>query len=316
MRRSIVVHSVPEVLLIGILSIVHGQFTDTPTTNAHVTNSSRVSALYVLGDSSVDCGDNTLFYPLLHGRLSLYPCNGSDATLLPQLLGTSLYLFSSSFGLCIRDSSKLDRTTEIPHAGSYNLEPLHSCQDKRKLSFSDSYKFCQYHGEWKHISFCFFCTMWSELMYYDSCPFIWAIYPIISCLSDIRHTCTIFFCKFFAGKLDGYKSAVISAETFQYWLMMSITNVKTGSPRFNTNWRNGMIVLQLRRLDWPQSGHFMDKMDLWRRFLVVSTLGQHKLQSWTREATAISLLTNNYAKFLRLCSCCNCNWMRTLLSNL
>lgn len=44
--------------------------------------------LFVLGDSSVDCGDNTLFYPYFHGNLSLLPCNGSDSSLLPQLLGT------------------------------------------------------------------------------------------------------------------------------------------------------------------------------------------------------------------------------------
>ncbi|KAL3653275.1 hypothetical protein CASFOL_002956 [Castilleja foliolosa] len=44
-------------------------------------------AMYILGDSSVDCGDNTPFYTLLHRNLSLFPCNGSDATLLPQLLG-------------------------------------------------------------------------------------------------------------------------------------------------------------------------------------------------------------------------------------
>ncbi|KAG8388881.1 hypothetical protein BUALT_Bualt02G0171300 [Buddleja alternifolia] len=50
--------------------------------------SSAVTAMYVLGDSSVDCGDNTPFYSLSHRNLSLFPCNGSDTTLLPQLLGT------------------------------------------------------------------------------------------------------------------------------------------------------------------------------------------------------------------------------------
>lgn len=59
----------------------------------------------------------------------------------------------------------------------------------------------------------------------------------------------------------------------------------------------------------------MVKMDLWRLFLVVSTLVQHRLQSWTREAQATSPSTNSYAKFLRACSCCNCSWARTLLSN-
>ncbi|XP_027368550.1 GDSL esterase/lipase At1g71250-like [Abrus precatorius] len=90
-----VVHFLLAVLIMSILSIVHGQYTDTPpTATDNEKNGSHVSALYVLGDSSVDCGDNTLFYPLLHGRLSLYPCNGSDATLLPQLLAKKIGLTS------------------------------------------------------------------------------------------------------------------------------------------------------------------------------------------------------------------------------
>ncbi|KAK7385862.1 hypothetical protein VNO78_31786 [Psophocarpus tetragonolobus] len=91
MRGFMVVDSVHAVFLMGILSIAHGQSTNT---NANVKNGSHVSALYVLGDSSVDCGDNTLFYPLLHARLSLYPCNGSDATLLPHLLAEKIGLTS------------------------------------------------------------------------------------------------------------------------------------------------------------------------------------------------------------------------------
>ncbi|GAY55542.1 hypothetical protein CUMW_164970 [Citrus unshiu] len=47
----------------------------------------NVTSFNVLGDSSVDCGENTLFYPILHHNLSLIPCyNGSDSTLLPHLL--------------------------------------------------------------------------------------------------------------------------------------------------------------------------------------------------------------------------------------
>lgn len=44
--------------------------------------------MFVLGDSSVDCGDNNPFNGFLHQNLSRFPCNGSDTTLLPQLLGT------------------------------------------------------------------------------------------------------------------------------------------------------------------------------------------------------------------------------------
>ena len=71
---------------------------------------SSVSSMYILGDSSVDCGDNTPFYPILHQNLSLNPCNGSDQTLLPQLLGTyslslslcfSVVAFLYLFGVCI-----------------------------------------------------------------------------------------------------------------------------------------------------------------------------------------------------------------------
>ncbi|KAI3450096.1 hypothetical protein Pfo_006761 [Paulownia fortunei] len=53
---------------------------------------SPVNAMYVLGDSSVDCGDNTPFYVLSHRNLSLFPCNGSDTTLLPQLLAKKMGL--------------------------------------------------------------------------------------------------------------------------------------------------------------------------------------------------------------------------------
>ncbi|RVW61022.1 GDSL esterase/lipase [Vitis vinifera] len=48
------------------------------------------AALYLLGDSSVDCGDNTLFYPIFHHNLSLHPCNGSDSSLLPHFLAEKM----------------------------------------------------------------------------------------------------------------------------------------------------------------------------------------------------------------------------------
>ncbi|KAL2535982.1 GDSL esterase/lipase-like [Forsythia ovata] len=51
-----------------------------------------VKAMYVLGDSSVDCGGNTPFYNLVHHRLSLYPCNGSDISLVPHLLAKKMNL--------------------------------------------------------------------------------------------------------------------------------------------------------------------------------------------------------------------------------
>ncbi|KAE8712203.1 Pyridine nucleotide-disulfide oxidoreductase family protein [Hibiscus syriacus] len=50
----------------------------------------NVSAMYVLGDSSVDCGANALFYPIFHLNLSLLPCNGSNSILLPYLLANKM----------------------------------------------------------------------------------------------------------------------------------------------------------------------------------------------------------------------------------
>ncbi|KAK0603819.1 hypothetical protein LWI29_009046 [Acer saccharum] len=55
-------------------------------------NEPYFTAFNVLGDSSVDCGENTLFYPLLHHNLSLIPCNGSDSTLIPHRLAAKMGL--------------------------------------------------------------------------------------------------------------------------------------------------------------------------------------------------------------------------------
>ncbi|XVF05001.1 hypothetical protein REPUB_Repub05bG0132200 [Reevesia pubescens] len=55
-------------------------------------SSSEVSAMYVLGDSSVDCGVNALLYPIFHQHLSLFPCNGSNSILLPYLLAEKMGL--------------------------------------------------------------------------------------------------------------------------------------------------------------------------------------------------------------------------------
>ncbi|KZV31877.1 GDSL esterase/lipase-like [Dorcoceras hygrometricum] len=55
-----------------------------------------VAAMYLLGDSSVDCGENTPFYSVLHQNLSMYPCNGSDSSLVPQILASKMGLQSST----------------------------------------------------------------------------------------------------------------------------------------------------------------------------------------------------------------------------
>ncbi|KAI4304782.1 hypothetical protein MLD38_040252 [Melastoma candidum] len=65
-----------------------------PLSNS-VRNDGKVSAFYVLGDSSVDCGENTLFYPFLHKNLSLHPCSGSDSSLIPHFLAEKMGLGNS-----------------------------------------------------------------------------------------------------------------------------------------------------------------------------------------------------------------------------
>ncbi|BFG35038.1 hypothetical protein CerSpe_213120 [Prunus speciosa] len=70
--------------LVALLVIAHGKLPP------EVSNDLNAPAFYILGDSSVDCGDNTLFYPLIHSYLSLYSCNGSDSTLIPHLLAEKM----------------------------------------------------------------------------------------------------------------------------------------------------------------------------------------------------------------------------------
>ncbi|KAK4407517.1 hypothetical protein Sango_0332700 [Sesamum angolense] len=75
-----------------IISIRHGHVSAMEMGLSSDLTPSPASAMYVLGDSSIDCGDNTPFYSLFHRNLSLFPCNGSDATLLPQLLAKKMRL--------------------------------------------------------------------------------------------------------------------------------------------------------------------------------------------------------------------------------
>lgn len=48
---------------------------------------SPATALFVLGDSSVNCGDNTFFYPVLPVNFSSPFCDRSRHRLLPDLIG-------------------------------------------------------------------------------------------------------------------------------------------------------------------------------------------------------------------------------------
>jgi hypothetical protein len=88
------VHLLVVVMLMGVIGVATGKHPETETPLEEKV--SNVTTLYILGDSSVDCRDNSLFDALLHCNLSLYPCNGSDSILLPHLLGTTFSFFVSS----------------------------------------------------------------------------------------------------------------------------------------------------------------------------------------------------------------------------
>ncbi|MCL7030524.1 hypothetical protein MKW94_025821 [Papaver nudicaule] len=56
--------------------------------------SSKISSLFILGDSSVSCGDgaHNPFYSLLRPNSSLFPCNGPQTRLLPDFLAEKMGL--------------------------------------------------------------------------------------------------------------------------------------------------------------------------------------------------------------------------------
>ncbi|KAI3862789.1 hypothetical protein MKW98_008629 [Papaver atlanticum] len=57
-------------------------------------NSSKVSSFFIMGDSSVSCGDggHNPFYSLLRPNTSLFPCNGPQTRLLPDFLAEKMGL--------------------------------------------------------------------------------------------------------------------------------------------------------------------------------------------------------------------------------
>ncbi|XP_076903039.1 GDSL esterase/lipase At5g37690-like [Bidens hawaiensis] len=59
--------------------------------NSNITVS-NVKAMYIMGDSTVDCGENTLFFPYLLRNLSLHPCEGPHSSILPHLLAKKIGL--------------------------------------------------------------------------------------------------------------------------------------------------------------------------------------------------------------------------------
>ena len=102
LNAKIVQNTVPPKGLVLVLLVVVFMGLIINVANGRSPDTHNVMAMYVLGDSSVDCGDNTLLYPLTHHNFSLYPCDSSDSSLLPYLLGTtfsdlSLAYFIASF---------------------------------------------------------------------------------------------------------------------------------------------------------------------------------------------------------------------------
>ncbi|KAL8140940.1 LOW QUALITY PROTEIN: hypothetical protein V2J09_006961 [Rumex salicifolius] len=58
--------------------------------SASLSSPIRPKAIFILGDSSVDCGENTLLNSFLHRNHSLFPCKGSDSDLFPYLLAAKM----------------------------------------------------------------------------------------------------------------------------------------------------------------------------------------------------------------------------------
>ncbi|POO01427.1 SGNH hydrolase-type esterase domain containing protein [Trema orientale] len=117
-------------LVMGFLSCTgaHGEITPVVLPGMR----RNVSAFYVLGDSSVDCGNNTLFYSQLHRNLSLIPCNGSNGNLLPHLLADkmglpytlSFYNQNGSVGDLLRGLNFGSAQATIMNPGSQGYQSL------------------------------------------------------------------------------------------------------------------------------------------------------------------------------------------------
>ncbi|KAJ4976633.1 hypothetical protein NE237_001739 [Protea cynaroides] len=75
-------------LLFVASSVVLGQFPFVPTPQERFS----VSAMFIMGDSSVNCGENSFYSTLFDQDSLLFPCNGSQPTLIPQLLAEKMGL--------------------------------------------------------------------------------------------------------------------------------------------------------------------------------------------------------------------------------
>ncbi|XP_077247625.1 GDSL esterase/lipase At1g71250-like [Tasmannia lanceolata] len=73
---------------LSIFLIFLGRFPILPSVEGH----SSVSAFFILGDSSVNCGDNIFLYPFFKGNLSSYLCIGKDRRLIPDILAEKMGL--------------------------------------------------------------------------------------------------------------------------------------------------------------------------------------------------------------------------------
>ncbi|KDP42910.1 hypothetical protein JCGZ_23852 [Jatropha curcas] len=81
-------------LLLAFLTSINGLFVQEKS--SVMANGSHVSAFYIMGDSSVDCGENNPLYPFFHRNFSLVPCSDSDSMLLPYVLAKKMGLSNIS----------------------------------------------------------------------------------------------------------------------------------------------------------------------------------------------------------------------------
>ncbi|XP_021859503.2 GDSL esterase/lipase At1g71250-like isoform X3 [Spinacia oleracea] len=77
----------------AVLESTFSRNTDFINDNSLSTSSMKSPAIFVIGDSTVDCGENALFYHLLRGKKSLVTCSkASKSTLIPHFLAKKMGL--------------------------------------------------------------------------------------------------------------------------------------------------------------------------------------------------------------------------------
>ncbi|XP_043687793.1 GDSL esterase/lipase At1g71250-like [Telopea speciosissima] len=86
--KLIVLLIVLLLLLAHFFVVVLAQYPVIDTTQERLS----ISAMFIMGDSSVRCGENSFFSSLFGQDSILFPCNGSQPILIPQLLAEKMGL--------------------------------------------------------------------------------------------------------------------------------------------------------------------------------------------------------------------------------